>query len=244
MKILNLGSGTKTSSHPDVVNVDWSIYLRLRRNPLGRRLAPRVLRGRRQERFEALPDNVLVHDLAKGIPFPDGSVDAVYHSHLLEHLDRPVAAEFMLEVRRVLKPGGLQRIVVPDLERLCRALLAHLESVEAGTEDREAHDEYVAELIEQSVRREAYGMGAQSGPMRLVEKLLVGDARRRGETHQWMYDRVNLAALLERTGFAEIAVCDHSTSSVPDWSSYGLDLDSEGGEYKPGSLYVEAVRAA
>lgn len=244
MQILNLGSGTKTSTDLDVTNVDWSIYLRLKRRTLGRWLAPLLLRGTRKERFERLPPNTVAHDLSKGIPFPDGSVDVVYHSHLLEHLDRPVASEFMGEVRRVLKPGGVQRVVVPDLERLCRDLLEHLERCSSDPDERAAHDEYVAELIEQSVRREAYGMRGQRGPWRAVERLLVGDARRRGETHQWLYDRANLSALLERTGFAEIAVRSFDTSRIEDWQRYGLDLDASGREYKPGSLYVEAVRPA
>lgn len=38
MRILNLGCGSKASSSPDVVNIDWSIALRLKRNRLLRRL--------------------------------------------------------------------------------------------------------------------------------------------------------------------------------------------------------------
>jgi SAM-dependent methyltransferase len=242
MKILNLGSGTKTSAHPAVVNIDWSAYLLLKRNPVLRRVAPKLLKGQRRQRFLSLPDNVVGHDLSKGIPADDGSVDAVYHSHLLEHLDRPVAERFMLEVRRVLAPGGIHRIVVPDLERLCRQLLDHLGVCADDIGERARHDEHVAALLEQAVRREAYGMTAESGLTRVAEKLLVGDARRRGETHQWMYDWANLTALLERSGFDEIEVCDHDGSRVPDWSSFGLDRDDSGAEYKPGSLYVEAVR--
>ena len=33
MLILNLGCGTKVSDDPAVVNIDWSIMLRIRRNP-------------------------------------------------------------------------------------------------------------------------------------------------------------------------------------------------------------------
>jgi SAM-dependent methyltransferase len=242
MKILNLGSGTKTSGHAAVVNVDWSTYLRLRSNPVLRRVAPMLLKGERRERFLSVPDNVVLHDLSKGIPAANGSVDAVYHSHLLEHLDRPVAEQFMAEVRRVLRPGGIQRIVVPDLERLCRQLLGHLAACDDEVGESARHDEYVAELLEQSVRRGAYGMSGTSGPMRLIEKLLVGDARRRGETHQWMYDWANLTALLERAEFESVEVCDYMTSRIPGWSTYGLDRNDANGEYKPGSMYVEAAR--
>lgn len=242
LRILNLGCGVKTSDSPAVTNIDWSFYLRLKRMGAGGRAISHLLGRHRRTRLESLRDNVIVHDLSKGIPSPDSSVDAVYHSHMLEHLDRPVATEFMREVHRVLKPDGIQRIVVPDLEQLCRAIVKHLDTC-GDPAERARHNELVAALLEQAVRRESAATRDRHGVAVQLEKLVVGDARRRGETHQWMYDWANLTALLEETGFDSIATLDHTKSAIPDWSSYGLDLDEAGGEHKPGSLYVEA-RAA
>ena len=70
--------------------------------------------------------------------------------------------------------------------------------------------------------------------------MLLGDARKRGETHQWMWDRVNLAAALDQAGFTGAEVVNFRTSTIPDWSSTGLDQEPDGTEYRPGSLYVEA----
>jgi SAM-dependent methyltransferase len=240
MIILNLGCGTKTSAHPDVVNIDRSFYLRIRRNPVLRLLAPLALRGERYQRYRSIPDNVVLHDLRRGIPYGESTVDVVYHSHLLEHLDRGAAGLFLTEVRRVLRPGGIQRIVVPDLEQACNAYLSHLHRcLEDGREDAR-HDGYVAGIIEQCVRREAFSTGRQPPLRRLIEHLVAGDARRRGEVHQWMYDRVNLGALLKGTGFSAVVVQTFRSSMIPGWDSFGLDADENGNERQPGSLLMEA----
>ena len=240
MILLNLGCGTRTCSDPRVINMDWSIYLRLRQNPLLRRLAPWILQGARRERYLALPGNIRVWDVSRGLPFDSGSVDAVYHSHLLEHLDRDVAPRFLSEIRRVLRPGGIVRMVVPDLELAARSYLAQLERSLTDGEEAKAHDESVARLLEQSVRREAASSRQLSALRARVERLLLGDARGRGETHQWMYDRVNLEQLVRSVGLGDPRVESFDSSRIEDWNSFGLDRDEHGGPYKPDSLYLEA----
>lgn len=53
-------------------------------------------------------------NLARGIPFADGRADGVLHEHLLEHLDLRAGLAFTRECLRVLRPGGVLRIGVPD----------------------------------------------------------------------------------------------------------------------------------
>jgi 2-polyprenyl-3-methyl-5-hydroxy-6-metoxy-1,4-benzoquinol methylase len=61
--------------------------------------------------------------------FPDGSYDAVYLWHVLEHL--PVLRTALADVRRILRPGGMLVIAVPNLSswqaRLCRYGWFHLD---------------------------------------------------------------------------------------------------------------------
>lgn len=242
MTLLNLGCGEKTSDREGVVNIDWSAMLRLRTHPLQGVLVPIFIRGSRLERYQALPDNIMVHDLAKGIPFETGSVDAVYHSHTLEHLDRDVAEGMLREVLRVLRPGGVHRIVVPDFEMKCRSYVEHLDAAEGDPVEEEKHDRYVSGILEQSVRREAHGTSQQGSARRRLENLLLGDARRRGHTHQWMYDRINLRAKLLSVGYSEVVRQQYDTSLIPDWNDYGLDLDDAGRQYRTDSLYMEAVK--
>lgn len=53
-------------------------------------------------------------DLSLGLPLPDGSVAAIFHEHLQEHLSLRDGYLLTRECRRVLKPGGVLRIAVPD----------------------------------------------------------------------------------------------------------------------------------
>ncbi|MCS7337459.1 MAG: class I SAM-dependent methyltransferase [Verrucomicrobiae bacterium] len=242
MKLLNLGCGARTSARPEVINIDWSPYLWLKRNPLLRRIAPLLLRGEQLQRFKSISPNIMVHDLRKPLPFPNDSVDAVYHSHVLEHLDRAAAEPFLLEIKRVLRPGGIHRVVVPDFELLCRNYLNHIERAEADPAEAERHEQYIAAIIEQSVRREAFSTRNLPPARKWLMNKIFGDARRRGETHQWMYDRISLVALLTKLGFREPRICSFNVSAIPDWNSYGLDSNPDGTPAKKNSLYVEVLK--
>lgn len=238
--IANLGCGTKT--HPSCLNIDWSVYARIKRNPFGRRLAHIAFNGVRLEQFQSLDQGVVVHDLRKGIPLEDQTADVVYHSHVLEHIDRAVVPAFFAEVLRVLKPGGIHRVVVPDLERYAEEYLASLHAGLADVGAAARHDASVSQMLLQIVRREAYGTSMQPRMRRMVENLVLGDARKRGETHMWMWDRVNLPQALADAHFRECRVVDWRTSRFPGWNDMGLDCQASGAEYKPESLYVEAIR--
>ncbi len=49
-------------------------------------------------------------NLARGVPFRGGSVDAIFHEHVLEVLTLEAGYELTRECLRVLKPGGILRI--------------------------------------------------------------------------------------------------------------------------------------
>jgi ubiquinone/menaquinone biosynthesis C-methylase UbiE len=204
--------------------------------------SPVFLNQERRSKLRKLDDTILVHDIRKGLPFANDSVDIVYHSHILEHIDREFVEDFLREIKRVLIPGGIHRMVVPDMEYLCRSYVEHVSLVERDSSLMPDHDRYISAIIEQMVRKKAYGSSRQPLFLRWMENILLGDARGRGETHQWMYDRFNLSQLLEENGFRNVEVLTFNKSSIPHWESFGLETNAEGSEYKPHSLYVEAVK--
>lgn len=240
--ILNLGCGTKVSTDPSVVNIDFSIALRVKRNVFLRPFTSWIFRGDRLKQYSRLGENVLVHDLRKGIPFGDASVDVVYHSHLFEHIDRSLAGPFLKENRRVLKNGGIVRIVVPNFAFLCQNYIANLAQCVTDPTAVVKHDGYIAKMIAQCVQREASGTQQQRPLRRAIENLVLGDARKRGQTHQWMYDTYTLTELLYEAGFSQVReeACD--SSRIGRWSKIGLDIAENGIPHKSDSLYIEAIK--
>lgn len=70
------------------------------------------------------PEVDLVGDCRDLSRFEDDSVEEIYASHVLEHLSyRNEIVPALKEWRRVLLPGGLVKISVPDFEVLCRLFL-------------------------------------------------------------------------------------------------------------------------
>lgn len=53
-------------------------------------------------------------DLTRPLPFAPGSIGAIFHEHLLEHLTYAEGLELHRRCRALLRPGGLLRIGVPD----------------------------------------------------------------------------------------------------------------------------------
>jgi len=53
----------------------------------------------------------IVCDLNKAMPFRYNSIEEIYMSHVLEHLDDPVKT--MEELYRILAPGGMLKLVLP-----------------------------------------------------------------------------------------------------------------------------------
>jgi predicted SAM-dependent methyltransferase len=103
------------------------------------------------------------HNLLKGIPFPNDKFEVVYHSQVLEHFSREKAADFIRECYRVLKPGGIMRAVVPDLENIVNEYLKHLHIV-AENLDKQAEANYdwiMLEMYDQAVRNHSGGQMAE-----------------------------------------------------------------------------------
>ncbi len=111
---------------------------------------------------DLVPDgpDVLPIDITQGLPFDAATCDAVYASHVLEHVAVGEARRFVAEIFRVLTSGGVVRLVVPDLEGIARAYLASLEraATEPSEASRDEHRWMTLELLDQLVRDSSGGL--------------------------------------------------------------------------------------
>lgn len=108
--------------------------------------------------FVSTGPNVLAHNLLNGIPFKNETFEVVYHSHVLEHFSQKDGIIFLRECFRVLKPNGLIRIAVPDLEVIAREYIKNLELALEGNDEASLDYEWIKlEMYDQTVRNKSGG---------------------------------------------------------------------------------------
>ena len=175
-KRINLGCGT--TAPEGWVNIDRSPGLILSKAPGLRWAASKIVLLRGPQAHVEWPEGIRRLDVTKGLPFRTSSADAIYSSHMLEHLARRDAIRLLGECRRVLRPGGVLRLALPDLRRMA--------SIYVQSRDPEAADAFV----------EASGLGIESfprGSRRLIKAVS-------GARHRWMYDAASIASLCQKAG--------------------------------------------
>lgn len=101
------------------INTDITPHMWVGRIPM----LPRAMRWAgmlSKERFEQHRQGTFRRlkyvDLTKRLPFESDSVDAFFSSHVMEHLFLDEVDRLVAEMHRCLKPGGICRVAVPDLE--------------------------------------------------------------------------------------------------------------------------------
>ena len=137
--------------------------------------------------FDSAHPEVQRVNLLRRLPFADGAFDAVYSSHVLEHF-APTTAEALLgECHRVLKPGGILRSVVPDLENTCREYLRLLDEVKTSDTARRRYEWVILELLDQLTRTQNCGLMSPfcQKLMAAHEQELIAYVQSRTGTRPW-----------------------------------------------------------
>jgi SAM-dependent methyltransferase len=198
---------------PGWLNFDASPRLRLEKVP--------GIRGILHSTVGILfPANVRFGDIVRGLPVPEHSACGIYCSHVLEHLARDDLAIALHNTLRILKPGGIFRLVVPDLHwRALRYVAA------VASEKHTAADEFMS--------------GAHLGRYGRQNIVFLAHDYFGHCAHLWMYDFISLKPKLEAAGFVGIRRCE-----LGDARDRMFDLVEEAGRFFDGGERELAIEAA
>lgn len=208
---LNLGCGP--SGLDGWVNFDWGALPLLSKVPWVRRLL--VKAGILPAGYDTPWPKIRLVDIRKRLPLRNDSVQFVYCSHVLEHMERWEALRVLRECHRVLVSGGAVRIVVLDLAKICQQYID-------GTEERPARN----------ACRMLWGHPKDVEPVGFVARMIRSFVR----PHEWIYDNVEMEILMRDAGFDDVQHREFRQGLVVDLDQ----LDLEG--HRTHSLYVEAIK--
>lgn len=133
-------------------------------------------------------------DILVGLPLEEGSIEYVVSIHALPELSYPDQVPALMELRRVLAPGGVLRLALPDFDRA-------IEAYRSGDRD------YF--LIPDE---DALALGAKL----IVQMLWYGYSKT-----LFTFDFV--AELLGRAGFGEVRRCEFQQTHSPYPEIVSLD---------------------
>lgn len=129
------------------------------------------------------PENVEYGDIVKGLPIPTESCAAVYCSHVLEHLSLEDFRKALQNTYRILKSGGVFRLVLPDLEYSIKKYIECTSGDAALTFMKET----------------SLGQERRNRSIKGVIFSLFGNSQ-----HLWMWDYKSIEIELEGAGFKNI----------------------------------------
>ena len=156
--------------------------------------------------IDPTPPVDLLADITRPLPFRSASIDLIHSEDVLEHLDRDAGRALLSECHRLLKPGGVMRLLTPDLRLLIERVYF---------ERNERHLAWCSAYLEAEGACEALNMHLR----------MNGD-------HRFVYDAELLKNVLERIGFAVRGVrynwSPHPELRYLDLRDFGLNLFVEG----------------
>jgi predicted SAM-dependent methyltransferase len=158
--------------------------------------------------------SVECQDIVKGLNVKPNSCDLIYASHVLEHLSLLDFHQAMTNIFTYLKPGGIFRTIVPDLEQYVNSYI-----------QQQKDSRLVAQAASNFIK--SIGMGEQQNRSGLTQRLKTAFANHR---HQWMWDEWSLSEAFQEHGFKNIRRCQ-----------YGDFSDSRFAEIEQQQSFVNAV---
>jgi predicted SAM-dependent methyltransferase len=197
MKKINLGCGAVRPQ--GWINTDSSLNANLQKIPVIGKVITRNF-----SKVVYKDSNVVYMNLNKPWNYSNDSLDVVYGSHVFEHLSLKTAELLLKEAYRCLRPGGVIRLAVPDLYKICKKYIA----------DYESGDEKAYEFILWAINMHREG---QYGANLNMAKKFVFELQGYPHQHKFMYDEKSLGNKLKNWGFVDIHSLEYGVSNfIPE----------------------------
>jgi predicted SAM-dependent methyltransferase len=188
---LNIGSSVKAADGWE--NIDASPSLRISKIPIVGRTIVSLMKSPNWHNL------IKYGDVLKGLKVEENSCRLVYASHVLEHLS---LADFHVAVDNIysyLKPEGVFRTIVPDLETY---ISAYVNTRLNSTLSHDAAHQFMSETW----------TGNPGSRKNFNKRFREAFSNSR---HQWMWDEPSLSKTLEEHGFKNIRRCSYGIWSDP-----------------------------
>lgn len=216
---LHLGCGLIT---PDGwINMDGSWNARLAKHPFWRKVLAATSIISKDQSSIAWNPKIISRDVRKPLPFPVDTLDAIYASHLLEHLYLNEARQLLQECFRTLRPGGVLRMVVPDLRAAAIAYLKFADSYDFRNSKNATPADWLNSKL---LLREP--SAAQGNVFSKVYTNLKDF-----HSHKWMYDAPSLCSEFSKVGFVDVGEMQLHRSrivGIEDVEDHSRVLNGEG----------------
>jgi predicted SAM-dependent methyltransferase len=142
----------------------------------------------------------LIVFLQKRLPFNNNHLDFIYSEHVLEHISYDIGGFFLKETYRILRPKGVLRVAMPDLDDLVDSYQKDWRRMDWVTWPQFAFIQTRAEMVNIAFRW--WG-------------------------HQHLYNREELDRALKSAGFFDIRFEPFGQSRYPELRGLETRLDSK-----------------
>lgn len=210
---LNIGCSYKPI--PGWVNCDNSLTLKISKIPFLATILfkTNLISKKRYDYLKTMREmSVRSIDAKKKLPFQNCSVDSIYISHVLNCFSRNEAIGFLKEAHRVLTPGGVIRISVPDLSKKINIYLKNKNA-----------DEFIDSIYARRLESNSF--------IKRIEQILSGN-----KLYLAQDNFSSLEKMLTTASFTNIYELKPGQTHIQNYGA--LDLT----EHSEESIYVEAIK--
>src|SRR2546423_1068124 len=199
---INLGCGP--TAPPGWLNVDGSWNAWVSTHPILRRALGAAGVIGKDSPGTTWKIQPLVHDLAKPLPFENNAFRAIYGAHVLEHLYFTDAQRLFSECKRVLRPGGVIRLVVPDLHSMATTYV----------KSKNCSSDPSGKIAAADKLNQKLGFRSPAPPTGNV-LFRFYSLWKDFHHHKWMYDSDSLVHHFESAGFIDVSQRGYLQSAIP-----------------------------